>query len=127
MHEHGNYKVEVFDKTVSVIFKGMFNLLASENVCQIVEDHISSFNGEGFYMMINLIDYEGSTPEAHEAGNQHAMWLESQNCLGKAVIIQTKIVLDIVRNQQEFLNKSQINTRVFESESDAKAWLESLT
>lgn len=126
MNEHGNYTVEKIDKTIYVTFTGMFNAPASAKISKLSKEHIASFNGEGFYLLIDLTHYEGSTPDAHEIGNEHAMWLETQNCLGKAIVIKGQVVLDIVRSQQEFLNKSCINSQVFETEHEAKVWLTSL-
>ncbi|MFD2167801.1 hypothetical protein ACFSJY_16225 [Thalassotalea euphylliae] len=126
MIEHGNYTVEIVDDTMFVNFDGMFNYLASKNLCELAEKKITDLNGNGFYLLINLTNYEGSTPDAHEEGNRHAIWLEKQNCLGKAIVIQGEGMLDIIRSQQEFLSQSKILTQVFKSEDEAKSWLCSL-
>lgn len=126
MREHGDYTVEVENEIIIVTFIGMFNELASKNVCNIVEEYIDSLNGNYFYMLMNLLMYEGSTPEGHEVGNKHAIWLERQNCLGKAVVTTGEVLLDIVRNEQDDLKHSNIVTNVFQNKLEAKNWLLSL-
>ena len=122
----GQYQVELAGKVITVTFEGMFDEKTSIKVCRHVEDLIASFNGEPFYMLINLSNYQGSTPDAHKVGNDHAVWLEGQNCLGKAIVTNEQFMLNIVRNQQTQLSQSQLVTKVFPSEEEAKVWLGSL-
>jgi len=122
----GAYQVEVNENVICVAFKGMFNLDTSKRLCAKGEDIINGLDGAPFYLIINLEKYEGSTPEAHEEGNRHAMWLEKQNCQGKAIVINEQVMLHIIRNEQAFLSQSQINTKVFPTDADAQDWIESL-
>lgn len=122
----GQYQVELCDQVIKVTFEGMFDESTSRNVCREAEAIIQSFDGKAFYMMINLLNYQGSTPEAHKIGNDHAIWLESQNCLGKAIIATEQFLLNIVRNQQSQLGESSIPSSVFSSEADATTWFSTL-
>ena len=126
MIEHGTYTIDVEDTIIIVTFEGMFNELASKNLCAQVEQLIVDLNGKSFGMVINLLDYEGSTPDAHKEGNRHAAWLEGQNCIGKGIVASERAMLEIIRIQQDSLNKSKIESKVFNSEQEAKDWLISL-
>lgn len=126
MVEHGEYIVTVDKAIINVTFVGMFNDVASKNVCSEVEEIINEMNGAPFCMLFNLIDYQGSTPEAHVIGNQHFEWLEKQNCLAKANVISSMAFIEITRNAQPSLRQSTIETKIFEQKDDAKEWLLSL-
>lgn len=126
MIEHGKYTINVEDTIITVTFEGMFNELASKNLCAQVEKLITDFSGNRFSMIINLLDYEGSTPDAHKEGDRHAHWLEGQNCQGKAIIASERAMLEIIRHEQKSLGKSTIESRVFKTDAEAKAWLLSL-
>lgn len=122
----GKFKVNFDGVMISATFEGMFNLATSKDICSQVERYIEGLNGKRFYLLIDLSKYQGSTPEAHEEGNRHAMWLESQNCGGKAVVSNQQVMLNIIRNEQKFLNQSKILNKTFIAQSEAKDWLNSL-
>lgn len=126
MIEHGEYKVTVENGIISVTFIGMFNEVASRNVCSYVEDLIHGMNGTSFCVLFNMLSYEGSTPEAHKVGDKHFEWLENQNCLGRANVVAQKALVYIARREQESLRISKIKAKMFDNENDAKAWLLSL-
>jgi hypothetical protein len=123
MVEHGNYIVTVEGAIINVTFIGMFNDTASKNVCTYVEELINEMNGASFCMLFNMLDYEGSTPDAHKIGDQHFKWLEKQNCLGRAIVTSSMALIEISRNEQKSLRQSNIEFRIFETEADARMWL----
>lgn len=126
MVEHGKYKVTVESAVISVTFIGMFNEKTSRNLCSRVEDLIHGMNGASFCVMFNILNYEGSTPEAHKIGDKHFEWLEKQNCLGRATVVTQKALVNIARSKQESLRISNVEARIFDNENDAKEWLLSL-
>ena len=126
MVEHGEYKVTVESAVITVTFIGMFNEVASHNVCSYVEEIINGMNGASFCVLFNMLDYEGSTPEAHKIGDKHFEWLEKQNCLGRANIVTQKTLVYIARSEQASLRESNTEARMFENVTDAKEWLLSL-
>jgi hypothetical protein len=123
---HGEYIVTVEGAIINVTFIGMFNETASRKVCSYVEELINGMNGASFCMLFNMLDYEGSTPEAHVIGNQHFKWIEKQNCLGRATVVANMALVEISRNEQTSLRLSNIDSTMFETEVDAKTWLLSL-
>ncbi len=126
MVEHGEYIVTVEGAIINVTFIGMFNHVASKNVCSDVEKLINGMNGASFYMLFNMLDYEGSTPDAHKIGDLHFKWIEKQNCLGRATVISNMALIEISINEQKSLRQSNIDSRMFDSVVDAKTWLLSL-
>jgi hypothetical protein len=126
MVEHGKYKVTVESAVISVTFIGMLNEVASRNVCLYVEDLIHGMKGASFCVLFNMLNYEGSTLEAHKVGDKHFEWLESQNCLGRATVVTQHALVNIARSKQESLRISNIKARMFDNENDAKEWLLSL-
>lgn len=126
MKVKGQFKVRFDDNVISASFEGMFNLSTSKDICSQVERYIESLNGEVFYLIIDLSRYQGSTPDAHREGNRHAIWLEGQNCGGKAIVSDQQVMLNIIRNEQKFLSQSKINTKTFDSQSEALTWIQSL-
>ncbi|NVK26274.1 MAG: hypothetical protein HWE10_15200 [Gammaproteobacteria bacterium] len=122
----GQYQFEVVGDVIHVAFEGMFSESTSRKISELVEHHVSSLEGKGFYMLIDLSNYEGSTPDAHKVGNQHAIWLEGQNCLGKAIVISERVVLEIARSQQKFLSQSILRSEVFSNKTQAEQWLADL-
>ncbi|NMP32606.1 hypothetical protein HII17_13650 [Thalassotalea sp. M1531] len=126
MVEHGEYKVTVEKDIINVTFIGMFNEVASANVCSIVEDIINEMNGARFCMLFNMLEYEGSTPEAHTVGDKHFEWLEKQNCHGRAIVVSQKALIYIARSEQASLRNSNIENKMFEAVQDARTWLLSL-
>ena len=123
---HGEYTVTVEGAIINVTFIGMFNDTASKKVCSYVEELINGMNGASFCLLFNLLDYEGSTPEAHVIGNQHFKWIEKQNCLGRATVVANMALVEISRYEQASLRQSNIDSKMFEVEVDAKTWLLSL-
>jgi hypothetical protein len=126
MIEHGEYIVTVEEAIINVTFIGMFNDTASKNVCAYVEEIINGMNGARFSMLFNLLEYEGSTPDAHRIGDQHFKWIEKQNCFGRATVAKNMALIEISRNEQTSLRQSNVEARMFATEADAKAWLLSL-
>lgn len=126
MIEHGEYTVKVEGAIITATFIGTFNDLASKNVCEEVEAIIKQMNGAGFCMLLNMLAYEGSTPEAHIIGDQHFQWVETQNCLGRATVVTNSFLIDVSRSEQASLQKSHIASQMFETEEAAKAWLVTL-
>ena len=126
MVEHGEYIVTVEGQIINVTFIGMFNEIASKNVCAYVEELINGMNGASFCMLFQMIDYEGSTPDAHIIGNQHFKWLEKKNCYARATVVSNMALIEISRNEQPSLRESNVNSKIFETEADAKKWLVSL-
>jgi hypothetical protein len=122
MSEHGDYSVTLVGRLLHITLSGMFNDLATKIVCQKIQNEVESLNGQDFVILLDCIDYEGSTPAAHQVSNQFLFWLNQQNCLARAIVYSQKLYFDIVKNEQPALFELQ-NRREFHNLSDAKSWL----
>ena len=122
MVEHGTYTVELEGSMLKVTLVGMFNDLATQAVCSQIEALVDSLNGQGFGLLFDCTDYEGSTPDAHKVSNQHILWLNRQNCLARAMAYNHKIQVDIVKNAQPAVLQLK-NRQEFYNLQDARNWL----
>ncbi|AZQ84939.1 hypothetical protein EKO29_13640 [Colwellia sp. Arc7-635] len=125
MGEHGTYSVLLEGELLNINLSGMFNDLATNSLCQLIEAQIESLNGQRFFILLNCIDYQGSTPEAHDISNQHALWLKQQNCVASAIVYKQNFYFNIAKSQQPALSKSKKRKEFFNMQA-AKGWLVSL-
>ncbi|MGJ8679540.1 hypothetical protein [Paraglaciecola sp.] len=126
MTEHGDYAVSAEQAVIYVTLNGIFNDVASQKVRLRVEAIINDMKGANFCMLYNMLNYEGSTREAHQIANQHFKWLETQNCLARANVASNAALIHISRNEQASLRESNTPAKIFKTEVDAKAWLQSV-
>ena len=122
MLEHGKYSVSLHHNLLSITLVGMFNDIATATVCQQIKSHVESLQGEKFAILLDCIEYEGSTPEAHHISNEHLLWLNKQNCIARAIIYSQKLYFDIVKNEQPALFELQ-NRKEFHDHEKAHNWL----
>lgn len=122
MIEHGTYSVVIENNLLSITLVGTFNDLATRSVCQKIQTKVESLNGQGFGILLDCTEYEGSTRDAHEISNQHLLWLNKQNCIARAVIYSQTLYVDMVKNEQPALFELQ-NRREFHDVKSAKSWL----
>ncbi len=124
MEEHGEYSIILVDKLLSVQLSGMFNELATQVVCENIQNNIKQLNGASFCMLIDCTLYEGSTPEAHKISNNFLQWLNAQACRARAIVYSKKLYFDIVKNEQPALFDLK-NRREFHHLTEASEWLNS--
>lgn len=124
MVEHGEYSIVLNDRLLNVRLSGMFNELATQKVCNLIQQDIEQLSGTSFVMLLDCRTYEGSTPEAHKISNQFLLWLNAQSCFARAIVYSRKLYFDIVKNEQPALFGLQ-NRREFFQLSEANAWLTS--
>jgi len=122
MQEHGGYLVKFEHNLLNITLIGALNEQATDSACQQIKDKIDRLNGQKFVVLVNGIDYEGSTPQAHQISNQSLLWLNQQNCVARATVYRQKIYLDIVKNEQPAIFATQ-NRREFYCLEEARTWL----
>jgi hypothetical protein len=123
-NEHGNYSIALNGKILNITLIGMFNELATQSVCQQIQNQVDSLNGQSFGILLDCSKYEGSTPEAHRISNQFLLWLNKQACIARAIIYSQKLYFDIVKNEQPALFELQ-NRQEFHQFAEAESWLSS--
>ncbi len=120
--EHGNYSVMLDGKILSIALSGMFNDIATQNVCQKIQNQVENLHEQSFGILLDCTTYEGSTREAHQISNQFLLWLNKQACSARAIIYSQKLYFDIVKNEQPALFELH-NRKEFYDLAEAKAWL----
>jgi hypothetical protein len=121
-NEHGSYSIILDGKVLSITLSGMFNDIATQNVCHKIQSEVESLNRQNFGILLDCTTYEGSTREAHQISNQFLLWLNKQACSARAIIYSQKLYFDIVKNEQPALFELQ-NRKEFHDLAEAKAWL----
>lgn len=124
MGEHGTYSILLEGELLNINLSGMFNDLAANSLCQLIEAQIERLNGQRFFILLNCIDYQGSTPEAHDISNQHTLWLKQQNYVASAVVYKQSFYFNIAKSQQPALFESKKRKEFFHLQA-AKDWLAS--
>lgn len=125
MKEHGTYSVTLQNNVLNIRLVGMFNEIATRKVCEQIEQHIDMLNTKSFKLLVDCLDYEGSTRAAHKISNQHLLWLIQQNCQAQAAVYGRKLYADIVKNEQPAVGNI-LNRREFTNIEEAKNWLEQI-
>ena len=120
--EHGSYSITLDGRVLSITLSGMFNDIATQNVCYKIKSEVESLNGRSFGVLLDCTTYEGSTREAHQISNQFLLWLNKQACSARAIIYSQKLYFDIVKNEQPALFELQ-NRKEFHDLVEAKSWL----
>ena len=119
--EHGNSSFCVDGNIVTVVMKGAFNEYGFRVFTNCIKSIIDDLQGERFSIMMNMIEATGGTPELYVEAEQYNEWLNSQNLIAKAIVIDSIVTLDIY-NSRVKANKIQ-DYKSFDNELDAIKWL----
>ena len=120
-NEHGESSFRVDGNIVTFVMKGAFNEYGFRTAANRIKSIVDSFHGEKFYILMNATEAVGGTPELYQEMNKYNEWLNTQNIVAKAIVILSKINLDIY-SARVTTNKTQ-NQKSFDNESDALKWL----
>ncbi|BDX06306.1 hypothetical protein MACH26_18270 [Planctobacterium marinum] len=72
-------------------------------------------------MLVDDIEVEGGTPEAHEELQAYNLWLSQQRIVAKAIVIDNVVTQAIIAQRTPEL--AQQNTRYFNHIEEASDWL----
>jgi hypothetical protein len=122
MQEHGYYSVKLEQNLLNITLVGSLNEQAAGTACQQIKASIVGLNGDKVVVLVNCLDYQGSTPQAHQISNQTLNWLNQQNCVARATVYKEKIHQDIVKHQQPEIFGMK-NRREFHCFDEARQWL----
>lgn len=122
MFSHGNYELSVKDNIVNIVLTGSFNLEGSTKFCDELIEVIKSLNGNPYYIVQNVLNFEGGTPEAYKSADQANKWINENNPpIQRIFIIKDKTKLDIAMHEESELEKQ--NLLFFDTEEKAAEWL----
>jgi len=119
--EHGESSISIDGDLITVKAVGAFNLEGIVKVITDLELIINSFCQKEFKLLFDYSQTEGGTPEVFEKINECNIWLNSQNMVAKALIINSPITLAILESRTPARNSQ--NTKNFADKASAIAWL----
>lgn len=119
-----SYEIEVSEQTIIARLIGNCSGKLAANFTNELKQTIRNISPKPFYLIINIIEFEGATPEAYQIQENFNQWLRSTNLVAKANVISSQLVSNIVGNQMP--SRENQLFKICESEEEAKAWFESI-
>jgi len=119
--EHGKSYISVDDDIITVKAIGAYNKEGMIKTIEELKSIIESFNQKGFKLLFDYSQTEGGTPDVFDKINECNIWLNSQNMIAKALVINSSMHLSILESRTP-ARKSQ-NTKNFNNKASAIAWL----
>ena len=122
--EHGKSYISVDGDLITVKIIGAFN---KEGVIQSIEEiksAVESFNQKKFKLLFDYSKAEGGTPDVFDKINECNIWLNSQNMVAKAIVINSSIHLAILESRTPARNLQK--SKNFEDKGTAMNWLKTL-
>ena len=120
-YEHGKSFISVDGDIITVKAVGAYN---TEGIVKVIEELkviIESFSHKEFKLLFDYTETDGGTPEVFEKINECNIWLNSQNMVAKALVINSAMHLSILESRTP-ARKSQ-NTKNFDNKASAIYWL----
>ncbi|KGJ95176.1 hypothetical protein [Colwellia psychrerythraea] len=121
--EHGESSISVDGDIIFVKAIGSFNLEGIVKVITELKLIIESFAQKDFKLLFDYTQTEGATPEVFEKINECNIWLNNQNMVAKAVIINSQILMTILESRTPARDCQ--NSKQFEDKASAITWLKS--
>ncbi len=119
--KHGESFISVDGDIITVKAIGAFNLEGIVKVITELELIIESFCQKEFKLLFDYSQTDGGTPEVFDKINECNVWLNSQNMVAKALIINSPTNLAILESRTPARNSQ--NTKQFDDKASAIAWL----
>ncbi len=120
--EHGTTSISTDGDIITMKPVGAFNregtVKAIENLTVVIE----GFSHHKFKLLFDYTEVEGGTPDVFEKIDEFNLWLNNQNMIAKALIINSSAMLEILESKSP-ARKFQ-NTKNFDNEASALNWLE---
>ncbi len=121
--EHGQVSIMLQDNIIVVKLTGAFNEHGAKHYTDGVRKCVDGFNGKPFSILIDNLALLGGTPEAYEELEKYNSWLNRQNMVAKAMLINSKVALDLMNTLSP--SRKLQNSQNFTNEQDAIAWIKS--
>ena len=119
--EHGKSIISVDDDIITVTVIGMFNKEGLIRTIEELKSVIESFHQNKFKTLFDYLKAEGATPDAYDEINKCNNWLNTQNMVAKALVINSSVNLNILEVRTP-ARKSQ-NTKNLDNITSAINWL----
>jgi hypothetical protein len=93
--EHGHFTVTVYTNIIIATMKGSFNEYGAKALTDAIIAKIESFHGARFSIIVDDLELEGITPQGYEELNKYNEWLNGQNMIAKARVVNSSVILSI--------------------------------
>ena len=121
---HGEYGITVDDNIISIAISEAFNEYCIIQLTAELKLIVSSFPHKAFFLIVDLLNSEGGTPEAFEESRKCNLWLDQQNIIAKAILSDSSTFIAINEARLRRTDKQLI--QYFHTRSDAIHWFNSL-
>lgn len=119
---HGDSFVTLSDNIIKTQLIGSFNRLGVEFYASNVKAVVAQLGDKPFAMLVDDLKVEGGTPAAFEALDEYNQWMNTQQIVAKAIVIDSIAQVEIIKARTPAF-KNQ-NIKFFVKEEDALIWLE---
>ena len=120
---HGQSSISVDGDIITVKAVGAFNLEGITKTIEQLKLFIEGFGQKEFKLLFDYTETEGGTPDVFDKINECNIWLNSQNMVAKAVVINSSILLAILESRTPARNSQ--NAQSFDDTTSAINWLAS--
>jgi hypothetical protein len=118
---HGECLISVEDNIIYIQPIGAFNEEGIIEASKEVSIAVDNFGDENFKLLLDYTSIEGATPEAFVKLNEFNSWLNTQNMVAKAVVVNLSLTLTLLNN---FVPERSIqNDKNFDNKADAIEWI----
>lgn len=118
---HGQCFISVDDDIIYIRSVGAFNLEGVIKANLDIESAIIGFGSNRFKVFVDYTEIEGATPDAFEKLDECNKWLNSQNLIAKAVVINSPVTLALLESRAPARRLQ--NDKNFEDIETALEWL----
>ncbi|NQY47730.1 MAG: hypothetical protein HRT50_01255 [Colwellia sp.] len=120
---HGQSSISVDGDIITVKAVGAFNLEGITKTIEQLKLFIEGFGQKEFKLLFDYTEIDGGTPDVFDKINECNIWLNSQNMVAKAVVINSSILLAILESRTPARNSQ--NAQSFDDTTSAINWLAS--
>ena len=120
---HGQSSISVDGDIITVKAVGAFNVEGITKTIEQLKLFIEGFGQKEFKLLFDYTETDGGTPDVFDKINECNIWLNSQNMVAKAVVINSSILLAILESRTPARNSQ--NAQSFDDTTSAINWLAS--
>ena len=119
--EHGESFISVDGDIITVKATGSYNREGIVKTIEELESIIEEFYQKEFKLLFDYSEIEGGTPDVFDKINECNIWLNSQNMVAKALVINSSVLLEILESRTPARNSQ--NAKCFDDKASAINWL----
>ena len=116
-------EVSTQDNIISITLRGSLKESDYKNIAQKVKQAVAQFNDQGFCILVNDLQLIGSTLDAYQELEELNQWLNTQQMIAKAIVIERDTLLGTIKTLVPAIKDQKIKT--FDVIEDAMLWLKS--